>query len=65
MISIKTHTAALHITLKGRGVSPNISLSVRDGLLDMGAVIAGEYREETFQVLPLEGTISIIPTKQL
>jgi len=38
------------VTLKGQGVSPKVSLSVRDGIMDMGAVITGEYREETFQV---------------
>jgi hypothetical protein len=36
--------------LKGKGVSPLINLSIKDGVYDFGAVIAGEYREETFRV---------------
>lgn len=44
-------TSTLHITLAGKGVSPMINLSVKDGMYDMGAVIAGEYREETFKVI--------------
>ena len=38
------------MTVKGDGISPLINLSVEDGCYDFGAVIAGEYREETFKV---------------
>jgi len=43
----------LHLTLVGKGVSPLVSLSPaigEKGIMDMGAVMAGEYLEKTFQV---------------
>ena len=50
VLEIHSATSTLHMTLCGRGVSPIVNLSVEGHQLDMGAVIAGEYREETFKV---------------
>lgn len=38
------------LTLKGVGVSPVVTVSVTDNLLDLGNVMAGDVREETFKV---------------
>ena len=52
VLHIKTTTAALHLTLVGKGVSPLVSLTaVEDGVFDMSAVLAGEYLEKTFKVI--------------
>lgn len=52
MLEIKTGHTSLHITLTGKGVSPmiQINMPMQDGVLDMGAVLAGEYLERTFKV---------------
>ena len=50
VLHVDTGSSCLHITLKGRGVSPVVNLSVNEHLMNMGTVIAGEYREETFKV---------------
>lgn len=52
MLEIKTGHTSLHITLTGKGVSPmiEINMPMQDGVLDMGAVLAGEYLERTFKV---------------
>ena len=49
---MKTGHTSLHITLTGKGVSPmiQINMPMQDGVLDMGAVLAGEYLERTFKV---------------
>ena len=38
------------MTLKGKGVSPVVNLSVNESLMNMETVIAGEYREDAFKV---------------
>ncbi|KAL4221191.1 hypothetical protein ACF0H5_019455 [Mactra antiquata] len=52
VLSISCLTARLHITLTGKGVSPLVSLSpsIDNGVMDMGAVLAGEYLEKTFKM---------------
>lgn len=52
MLEVKTGHTSLHITLTGKGVSPmiQINMPMQDGVLDMGAVLAGEYLERTFKV---------------
>jgi hypothetical protein len=53
VLSISCLTAQLHVTLVGKGVSPLVSLSpaiAENGIMDMGAVLAGEYLERTFKV---------------
>lgn len=52
VLEIKTGHTSLHITLTGKGVSPmiQINMPMQDGVLDMGAVLAGEYLERTFKV---------------
>ncbi|XP_053379519.1 cilia- and flagella-associated protein 74-like isoform X2 [Mercenaria mercenaria] len=53
VLSISCLTAQLHISLVGKGVSPLVSLSpaiADDGIMDMGAVLAGEYLEKTFKM---------------
>ncbi|CAL1527246.1 unnamed protein product [Lymnaea stagnalis] len=47
---IKTLNSTLHLTLKGFGISPLVNLSITDGVLDMGAVLSGEYVEKTFTI---------------
>ncbi|XP_070561828.1 cilia- and flagella-associated protein 74-like isoform X2 [Ptychodera flava] len=50
VLEIRCPTSTLPITLQGQGVSPKVSLSVQDGLLDMGYVLAGEENVETFKI---------------
>ena len=50
VMDINCPTSALHVTLKGQGVNPVVTLSVKDGIMDIGGVIIGEYREEAFKV---------------
>ena len=40
----------LYIKLKGRGVQPVISLSVEDGILDLGDALVGDSISSTFKV---------------
>ena len=40
----------LRLTFRGAGVSPDIDVSVQDGILDFGYVQAGDFREQTFTV---------------
>ena len=40
----------LHLTFRGAGVSPDIDVSVQDGILDFGYVQAGDFREQIFTV---------------
>ena len=49
-LEIQTPTSTLHVLVKGNGISPLINLSVEGGCYEFGAVIAGEYREESFKV---------------
>lgn len=53
VLEIKTGHTSLHITLTGKGVSPmiQINMPMQDGVLDMGAVLAGEYLERTFKLM--------------
>ena len=48
-LEIQTPTSTLHVLVKGNGISPLINLSVEGGCYEFGAVIAGEYREESFK----------------
>ena len=43
-------TCTLHFTLCGDGVSPDIEVSVQDGVLDFGYVQAVDFKEQTFTV---------------
>ncbi|KAI0214111.1 Cilia- and flagella-associated protein 74 [Lamellibrachia satsuma] len=49
VLRIHCPDSTLSLTVKGTGVQPVVSLSVEDNLMDLGAVIVGEYREETFK----------------
>ena len=49
VLAIQCGTFTLNIILKGRGIDPEVKLSA-NGNIDMGAILAGEFREETFQV---------------
>lgn len=40
----------LYIRLKGRGVQPVISLSVEDGVLDLGDALVGDTISSSFKV---------------
>ena len=61
VLEVKSATSTLHITLKGEGVSPVVNLSIENNELDMGAIIAGEYREDHFKVsLPYSLTDQLI-----
>ena len=40
----------LYLRLKGRGVQPVISLSVEDGLLDLGDALVGDTISSSFKV---------------
>ncbi|XP_061162453.1 cilia- and flagella-associated protein 74-like [Saccostrea echinata] len=53
VLEIQTGHTALHITLTGKGVSPmiEINMPMQNGVLDMGAVLAGEYLERTFKLM--------------
>ncbi|XP_062567016.1 cilia- and flagella-associated protein 74-like isoform X4 [Saccostrea cucullata] len=53
VLEIQTGHTALHITLTGKGVSPmiEINMPMQNGVLDMGAVLAGEYIERTFKLM--------------
>ncbi|XP_056018167.1 cilia- and flagella-associated protein 74-like isoform X2 [Ostrea edulis] len=53
VLEIQTGHMALHITLTGKGVSPmiEINMPMQNGVLDMGAVLAGEYLERTFKMM--------------
>ena len=44
----------LYIRLKGRGVQPVISLSVEDGLLDLGDALVGDTISSCFTVRGFE-----------
>ncbi|ESO90474.1 hypothetical protein LOTGIDRAFT_123206, partial [Lottia gigantea] len=50
VLSIKSGSSILAMTLVGKGVSPIVNLSIESGLFDMGAVLAGEYCERTFKI---------------
>ena len=41
----------LTLTLEGHGQMPVVSLSVKGGVMDMGSILCGEYREEPFKVV--------------
>jgi hypothetical protein len=43
-------SSALSLTLKGVGVSPVLTLSVTDALMDFGYLLAGDYKEQAFTV---------------
>ncbi|KAK3105163.1 hypothetical protein FSP39_018521 [Pinctada imbricata] len=51
-LEIRSGNSILHLTLAGKGVSPLIDLNMpmEAGVLDMGAVLAGEYLERTFKM---------------
>ena len=49
-LEIQTPTSTMHVLVKGNGISPLINLSVEGGCYEFGAVISGEYREESFKV---------------
>ncbi|KAK2188128.1 hypothetical protein NP493_143g01026 [Ridgeia piscesae] len=50
VLKIHCPDSVLALTLKGKGVQPVVSLSIEDNLMDLGAVVVGEYREETFKI---------------
>src|SRR6218665_1040074 len=47
------------LTLKGVGVSPVVTVSVTDNLFDLGNVMAGDVREETFKVSDFQRVLFI------
>ncbi|BFZ23894.1 hypothetical protein BsWGS_26933 [Bradybaena similaris] len=58
-LRIETLNSTLHLTLKGCGANPAVGLSVEDGVLDMKAVLVGEFVEKSFTMrnlsnLPIE-----------
>ncbi len=50
ILELQTGTTCLQLTLKGRGVSPLVSVSVEGDCLDMGTVLAEDFKDETFKV---------------
>lgn len=44
-------TSSIYLPLKGVAVSPVITLSVNDGLVDFGYILANDYKEYPFTVL--------------
>lgn len=50
VLKVVSSLATLSIPLTGKGVSPVISISVQDGVLDMGDVLQGESASSTFSV---------------
>ncbi|XP_077980899.1 cilia- and flagella-associated protein 74-like isoform X2 [Glandiceps talaboti] len=50
VLEIRCPTSTLSITLQGKGVSPNVNLTVQNGVLDMGYVLASEENVETFKI---------------
>ncbi|XP_052759795.1 cilia- and flagella-associated protein 74-like isoform X2 [Mya arenaria] len=53
VLHIQCESGDLHLTLVGKGVSPLVSLSpaiADNGVMDVGAVLAGEYLEKTFKM---------------
>lgn len=50
VLKIQSGTFTLYFTLKGRGISPQLDLSVKDSTMNLGAVLAGELRDESFQI---------------
>ncbi|ELU13530.1 hypothetical protein CAPTEDRAFT_225037, partial [Capitella teleta] len=50
-LEIRCPNSCLSITLKGKGVSPVVTLSVENNIMDMGAVIEGEYQEDSFKIV--------------
>ncbi|CAG5118469.1 unnamed protein product, partial [Candidula unifasciata] len=62
-LEIRTLNSTLCLTFKGCGVSPVVSVNVEDGVLDMKAVLAGEFVEKSFTIenlspLPIEFIIA-------
>ncbi|XP_035828407.1 cilia- and flagella-associated protein 74 [Aplysia californica] len=49
-LGIITLNSTLHLTLRGRGVSPLVNLSIEDELFDMNAVLVSEYVEKIFKI---------------
>ena len=64
-LGIKTFNSMLHLTLKGRGVNPLVSLSVEEGLFDMSAVLVGEFVEKHFKVSLLISSYSLVTYHKL
>ncbi|XP_006819212.1 cilia- and flagella-associated protein 74-like [Saccoglossus kowalevskii] len=50
MLDICSPTSTLSINLQGQGVSPKVTVSVENGVLDMGYVLAGEETIDTFKI---------------
>jgi len=47
---IYSQTASLTVTLKGKGVRPEVKLDPENQLLNAGAVLYGDYMEKTFTI---------------
>ena len=50
LLEVRCPRNTLNIKLKGRGVQPVISLSVEDGLLDLGDALVGDTISSSFTV---------------
>ncbi|XP_071839784.1 cilia- and flagella-associated protein 74-like isoform X2 [Apostichopus japonicus] len=50
VLDIKCATSTLGLVLKGQGLQPAVKVSVNDGVLDLGYVLAGEEHTETFKL---------------
>lgn len=50
VLEIRSSLSTMYLTLKGVGVSPIVSISVDDGLFDMGNVMTGDSKQDTFEV---------------
>ncbi|XP_074655233.1 cilia- and flagella-associated protein 74-like isoform X2 [Tubulanus polymorphus] len=49
VLKVSTPYSTLHITLTGKGVAPKVKLTV-EGVVDLGAVLVGEYVERPFKI---------------
>lgn len=50
VLEVRCPRNTLYIKLKGRGVQPVISLSVEDGILDLGDALVGDSISSTFKI---------------
>ena len=49
-LRIYSDTSSLTVTLKGKGVNPEVKLDPEDQLLDAGPVLLGDFVEKTFTI---------------
>lgn len=66
VLEIRSSLSTMYLTLKGVGVCPIVSISVDDGLFDMGNVMTGDSKQDTFKVCKTRSlSLSIIVSKSI